>query len=115
MAEPLELARKVVDVASDKQAADIVLLDLRELAVFTDFFIIASTESRRQLRALEDDVSAAMKEEGLTLHHREGSPDAGWILLDFANLVVHLFGQEERDYYQLDALWSRAPVLVKIQ
>ena len=110
-----ELARKAVDIASDKLASDIVLLDLREVAVFADYFVLLTGESRRQLGALRDDLTEALEREGASLHHAEGNPDAGWVLLDFGDLVIHIFGPEERQFYGLDKLWAHAPELVRIQ
>ncbi len=110
-----ELARKAVDVASEKLASDIVLLDLRQVAAFTDYFVLMTAESRRQLGALRDDLADALEKEGVRLHHSEGNPDAGWVLLDFGDLVIHLFGPEERQFYGLDKLWAHAPELVRIQ
>ena len=113
--EAAEAARLVVDVASEKQAADILLLDMRGLCDFTDYFIILTGESRRQLNALLEDVDSALDQVGWRVNHREGTADGGWVLLDFGDLVVHVFGPEERGFYQLERLWSRAPVLFRIQ
>ena len=113
--EPAEIARLVVEVASEKQAADIVLLDMRGLCDFTDYFVIFTGESRRQMQALLEDVETALDAAGMPLHHQEGSPDGGWVLLDYGDLIVHAFGPEERDIYRLEHLWSRAPVLLRVQ
>ena len=113
--EPAEIARQVVDVASEKQAADIVLLDMRGLCDFTDYFVIFTGESHRQMQALLDDVEEAMDDAGVQLHHQEGKPDGGWVLLDYGNVIVHALGPEERDIYQLEQLWFRAPVLLRVQ
>ena len=75
--EPLEVAQFIVDVASDKMAEDIVLLDLRELAPFADYFVIMSAESSRQIEALEEDLTQSLKDAGIVRHHREGTPCVG--------------------------------------
>ena len=103
-----------VEVASEKLAEDIVMLDLRGLAPFTDYFVIMSGNSARQLEALEDDITDAMKEVGVRRYHREGTPASGWILLDFSDIIVHIFGPEEREYFALERLWARAPQVVRI-
>ena len=113
--EAIDIARLVVEVASEKQAADIVLLDMRGLCDFTDFFVIFTGETQRQTQALLEDVEEALDAAGTPLHHQEGSPDGGWVLLDYGDLIVHAFGPEERDIYQLEQLWSRAPVLLRVQ
>lgn len=114
-AEPLEYARKAVELADERQATDIVLLDLRGIATFADFFVILTTETRRQLGAVAADLDQELRKVGVPLHHREGSVEGGWMLLDFGNVIVHLFGTEERAYYQLDQVWAHAPALVRIQ
>ena len=109
-----EVAQLAVEVASEKLAEDIVLLDLRRLAPFTDYFIIMSGSSSRQIEALEDDITQAMKEAGVRRFHREGTPASGWILLDFSDIIVHIFGPEEREFYELERLWSQAQQVVRI-
>lgn len=103
-----------VDVASEKLAEDIVLLDLRGLAPFTDYFVIMSGNSSRQIEALEEDITDAMKGAGVRRFHREGTPASGWILLDFSDIIVHIFGPEEREYFELERLWAQAPQVVRI-
>ena len=112
---PTEVARMIVDVAADKLASDIVMLDLRELTVFADYFVVMTADSVRQIEALEEDLSNAMEEAGVPRHHREGTPASGWVLLDFADVVIHIFGPEEREFFGLERLWSRAPQVVRIQ
>ena len=109
------MARKVVEAASNKQAADIVLLDARRVCSFADYFVICSGDSNRQIRAIYDEVGHILKKEGVLPHHHEGMIDSGWLLLDFGDVIVHIFAPFERDYYQLDELWSRAVPVVRIQ
>lgn len=112
--EALAYARKIVDVASDKQASDIVLLDLRDLKVFADFFVIMTIDNSRLLNALQQDVVEAVEKAGGALYHQEGTVDAGWVLLDFGDVVVHLFAPEERAYYQLEELWAKGQEMVRV-
>lgn len=111
---PADVARLAVDLAADKLASDIVMLDLRELTVFADYFVVMTADSVRQIEALEEDLSEAMKDAGVPRHHREGTPASGWVLLDFADVVIHIFGPEEREFFGLERLWSRAPQVVRI-
>ena len=104
----------MVDLASDKMAGDILMLDLRKVAPFTDYFVIMSADSSRQIEALEEDLTQALKEAQVTPFHREGTAASGWVLLDFSDVVIHIFGPEQREFYQLEQLWSRAAQVVRI-
>jgi ribosome-associated protein len=110
-----EYARRAVDEASENLGSDIVLLDVRGVSDFADYFVIASGETARHLEALASDVTRALRADGLRLHHREGGGQGGWILLDFPGLVVHLFTRPVRQRYGLERLWSRAPEIVRVQ
>ena len=101
-------------MASDKMAEDIVMLDLRQVASFADYFVIMSAESSRQIEALEEDITQALKEAQVRRFHREGTPASGWVLLDFSDVIVHILGLEEREYYGLERLWSIAPQVVRV-
>jgi ribosome-associated protein len=113
--EPIECARTLVDVASDKQATDILLLDIRHLGVFTDFFVIMTADNRRLMNALQQDMVDVLKQSGTRLHHLEGTAESGWMLLDFGDVIVHLFAPEERAYYRLEEVWSKGQQMVRIQ
>ena len=108
------MAQFIVDVAADKLAEDIVLLDLRGLAPFADYFVIMSAESSRQIEALEQDLTQALKESRVSRHRREGTPGSGWVLLDFSDVIIHIFSPEEREFYDLERLWQRAPQVVRV-
>jgi ribosome-associated protein len=95
--------------AADKQATDIVILDVHETIVITDLFVICSAGSMRQIRTVVDAVEDALRPLGEKPVRREGEPGGGWWLLDFIDVVVHVFGEEERDYYDLERLWRDAP------
>jgi len=90
------------------------MLDLRQLAAFADYFVIMSAESSRQVQALEEDITQALEEAGVTQFHREGTHTSGWVLLDFSDVIVHIFGPEEREFYGLEQLWSKAPQVVRV-
>ncbi|MEE8598697.1 MAG: ribosome silencing factor [Dehalococcoidales bacterium] len=113
--EAIEVARKAVEAASDKQASDILLLDARGVCSFADYFVICSGDSDRQIEAIRDEVGHILKREGILSRHCEGTVDSGWLLLDFGDVIVHIFAPFEREYYQLDELWSQANPVVRIQ
>ena len=110
-----EHARLAVDLASEKLASDVVLLDLRGVSDFADYFVILTTESSRQMNSLADDLEQALKGRGVGLHHREGTSHGGWRLLDFGDIIVHMFGPDERDFYRLEGAWPEAVEVVRIQ
>ena len=103
-----------VEVASEKQAQDIVLLDIRRLTGFADYFVIMTAESRRQLEALREDLVISLKTLGVPINHSEGNAEAGWVLLDYSDVIIHMFGPEERAYYGLEQLWAGAAQVVRI-
>jgi ribosome-associated protein len=90
------------------------LLDARQVCSFADYFVICSGESTRQLRALSDAVTETLKAEGLRPLHEEGTAESGWVLLDYADVIVHIFAPFERDYYQLDKFWESAATKVRV-
>ncbi len=92
-----------------------MLLDVREVCGFADYFVICSGDSDRQVRAIYDEVEHILKKESILPHHVEGSVESGWLLLDFGDVIVHIFAPFEREYYHLDELWSRAIPVVRIQ
>jgi ribosome-associated protein len=104
-----------VEAASDKQAGDIVLLDARDVCSFADYFVICAVDSERQLGAVYDEIEHSLKKEGVLPHHHEGTVDSGWLLLDYGDVIVHIFGALEREYYRLDELWREAKPVLRIQ
>ncbi len=113
--EPLDLARRIVELAEDKKAADIVLLDLAELTTLADAFVICSGGSERQIDAIADGIVEGLREEGVRPIGREGTPASHWVLVDFGSVIVHVFTPPERDYYGLEKYWSAARVVVRVQ
>lgn len=109
------LAREIVDVLVDRQAADVTLLDLTALSTFADYFVIATAGNDRHMSALIDAV-VKMPNTVPGLHvHQEGEASDGWVLLDCGAVIVHLFTVEQRVYYDLEGLWSRAQQVVRVQ
>ena len=113
--DTLEAARAAVDVGSDRQASDIVLLDVAGVCGFADYLVIMSADNPRQIDALAEELEYALERQDHALHHREGRTDSGWVLLDFGNVIVHVFSEDQRDHYRLDQLWSSGKQLVRIQ
>ena len=105
----------MVEAASDKQAADIALLDAREVCSFADYFVICSGETDRQIKTIYEEIEHKLKEAAVLPHHHEGTVDSGWLLLDYGDVIVHIFALFEREYYQLDKLWSQATTVIRIQ
>lgn len=109
-----ELAHRIVDVASDKKASDIVLLRTAEITTMADYFIIASGRSDRQVQALSQAIVDELRDEGIKPIGVEGLSSARWVLLDYGSVIVHLFAPEEREYYGLERLWSSATQVVRL-
>jgi ribosome-associated protein len=112
---PLELARRIVELADDKKAADIILLDLTPLTTLADYFVICSGGSERQLDAIADGIVSALRDEKTKPYGREGTPASHWVLLDFGSVVVHIFTPPERDYYGLEKHWAEAKTILAVQ
>jgi ribosome-associated protein len=111
----LDLARRIVELAEDKKAADIVLLDLSGLTTLADYFVICSGGSERQLDAIADGIISGMRDEKVHAFGREGTAASHWVLVDFASVIVHIFTPPERDYYQLEKAWSEAKTVLRLQ
>ena len=115
ISRPLQIAQRAVGIASDKQASNIILLDIQGIATFADYFVLLSAESTRQINAVVEDITHELKNEGVQLGHREGTVESGWVLLDYGDVLIHVFSLEERDYYQLEEFWKEAIPLVQVQ
>jgi ribosome-associated protein len=104
------LADRIAEIASDRKAIDIRILDLREVVGYTDFFIVCSGNTERQTKAIHDAVYGTIKDEQALLPRRaEGVREARWILLDYLDCVLHVFTPAAREFYRLENLWGEAP------
>jgi ribosome-associated protein len=112
---PLELARRIVELAEDKKAADIVLLDLAGLTTMADYFVICSGGSERQLEAIATGVIGSLRDEKIKPIGREGTSASHWVLVDFGSVIVHIFTPPERDYYGLEKHWAEARTILRVQ
>jgi ribosome-associated protein len=111
-----EMADKAVELLKGKKAKDIRLLDIHELTTISDYFVIASGSSTTQVQAMSDELEEKMDLEGYEIHHKEGFRSGRWILLDYGNIIIHLFHDEERQFYNLERLWVDAKsILVENQ
>jgi len=106
--EPRDYALLAAEAASDKKATDLVVLEVGPMLVITDYFVIASGSNDRQVHAIAEGVERRLREAGLRAVGHEGEREAKWILLDFGEIVVHVFQPEERDFYRLEKLWNDA-------
>jgi ribosome-associated protein len=107
--EAISAARAAGDAISDNKGDDVRLLDLSQLLVVTDVFVIASGTSTRHVKSLASDTEDALHEIGRKPIRREGTDHGEWVLLDYGDLIIHLFDRETRDYYDLERLWADAP------
>jgi ribosome-associated protein len=115
LAESAELTQEIIDILSDRQAEDIVLLDISQVSNFADSFIVASARSLPQFSALVQALEENLGDSHARPPRVEGTPDSGWVLLDFGDVVVHLFSPAARSFYDLEGLWSRSVPVVRFQ
>jgi ribosome-associated protein len=109
------LARRAVDIADAKQATDITMLDLRSLSTIADYFVICTGDNERQLRAILKEIDDQLAKEGSPQARIEGTPETGWILLDYGDVIIHIFSADQRAFYRLDKLWQKATPVVVVQ
>jgi ribosome-associated protein len=110
----LAMAHRVVDLAADKKASDIILLDVRGQTTMTDYFVICSGASDRQLNAIADGIIGGLKDDGIEALSREGEASSHWLLVDFGGVIVHVMSKPEREFYRLEELWQDASLLVHV-
>jgi len=102
-------ARKISEIIFTKKGFNVLILDLRELASFTDFFVICSADSDVQVKAIADQLDQVLSEEGIRCWHKEGLRALSWVLMDYVDVVVHIFKKDAREFYNLEKLWGDAP------
>jgi ribosome-associated protein len=111
--ETADLAHRIVDELSEKQVEDIALIDVSKVSGFTDYFVIGTATNERQMKAVLDALDRDLGVDYAHLRKREGSAGSGWVLLDFGDVIVHLFSPEARAFYRLDDLWGRSASVVR--
>lgn len=109
------MAKEIARMAAGKKAADIVILNMRDVCSYTDFFVICSGRSTRQAKAICDEVRLQIKKDGTSPVSLEGELKGDWILMDYLSVVVHIFTPEARDFYRLEVLWKDAPRVEMVQ
>lgn len=109
--DPRQITTEAAKAAEDKKAKDIVILDIADISIVTDYFIICSGNSATQVKAIAENIEEKLEEKGIKLQRKEGIREGRWILLDYGDLVVHIFQEEERNYYNLERLWGDAKVV----
>ena len=109
--ETLEIEKKAVEAFEDKKAEDITVIDIREVSTIADYFIIANGNNANQLVAMQDAVDEAMYKSGLHVKQVEGNNNSTWILMDYSDIIVHLFDTEDRLFYDLERIWKDGKVI----
>jgi len=104
-----KLAKQISEIIFTKKGFDVLAIDLRKLVTFTDYFVICSADSDTQVKAIADEVDKALSDEGIKSWHREGLKALSWVLLDYVDVVVHIFKKDAREFYNLEKLWGDAP------
>ncbi len=112
--DPAELAHRIVDLASDRKASDILLLRTADLTTMADYFVICTGRSERQVQAIASAISEELRGDGLRPLGTEGWESGRWILVDYGSVILHVFAPEERQYYGLERLWAKATPVVRI-
>ncbi|MEL7562208.1 ribosome silencing factor [Dehalogenimonas sp. 4OHTPN] len=114
--ETIEIARRIADIASEKQGADIVVTDVRGLSPITDYQVVLSADNTRLARAILDEVSDKLKKESVRPLHTEGlGPDQDWLIVDYGPVMMHVFTPEKRALYDFDRLWPQAKTVLALQ
>jgi len=111
----LELARNIVEMIADKKGEDVLLLDIRDISILTDYFVIGSTTSERQAKTITESIKQETKRRfDVRPLHIDVEPATGWVLMDYGDVVVHLFAPEIRAFYDLEGLWQNGRIVVRM-
>ena len=103
-------AQRISELMMEKKAIDIIIIDVRKITTLTDFFVVCTSESAPQTRAITDHINLTMKKEGTKSWHIEGYEHLDWVLIDYVNIVTHIFSKETREYYEFERLWADAKI-----
>jgi len=104
-----DLAHRISDIIFTKKGSNVLVVDLRKLVSFTDYFVICSADSDTQVKAIADEVDRVLSDDGIKCWHKEGLKALSWVLLDYVDVVVHVFKKDAREFYNLEKLWGDAP------
>ena len=102
-------SKKIADLIFNKKGYDVRILDLRKVATFSDFFVICSADSDTQVKAISDEIDNNLRDQGIKCWHKEGLTALSWVLMDYVDVVVHIFKKEVREFYNIEKLWGDAP------
>ena len=105
-------AQHISELMLEKKALDIIIIDVREITTLTDYFVVCTSASEPQTRAITNHINQKMKEEGIQSWHIEGYEHLDWVLVDFVNIVVHIFSKETREYYEFERLWADGKITI---
>ena len=105
-----QLAKKVTELIFNKKGFDVKIIDLKKLTTIADYFVICSADSDTQVKAIADEVDKTLRDEGIRSWHKEGYKGLNWVLLDFVDVVVHVFKKDSRQFYNLEKLWGDAEI-----
>ena len=100
---------------ADKQAGSILLLDIRPVSILADYFVIGTATSERQMTAIANDIVEQLAKDNRRPLHNEGTPDSGWLLIDYGDVIVHIFSPDQRAYYGVEKLWTGAKTVLSLQ
>lgn len=104
-------AKKIANLIFNKKGYDVVIIDLMKIATFSDFFVICSADSDTQVKAITDEIDKSLRDEGIKCWHKEGMTALSWVLMDYVDVVVHIFKKESREFYNIEKLWGDAPTI----
>lgn len=111
---PKELKDEIVKILDDKKAGDITVIDIAEQTTIADYFVIATGNSKSQVKALLDNLEEKLEAKQVYASRKEGQDEARWVVIDYASIIVHIFNNETRDFYGLEKLWSKGDNITKI-
>ncbi len=109
--DSLKFAKEISELTKLKKAFNIKIMDLRKISGIADYFVVCSADSDRQVKAIADEVDEKLVERGIKCFHREGFETLNWVILDYFDVILHIFRNESRSYYNLEKLWGDAPVI----
>jgi ribosome-associated protein len=106
----MDLVNHIVELAQEKKGKQIAIMDISKLTNIADVFVVISGDSDVHVKAITDHIDKSLKEEGVSLYHREGYQNLRWVLLDYVDIVIHIFQRESREYYGIERLWADAKI-----
>ncbi|NLM04633.1 MAG: ribosome silencing factor [Clostridiales bacterium] len=109
--QSLDIIKKIINDIDEKLGQNIVVMDLKNISSICDYFIITSAASIRQTKAMADEIESTLEEEGISIFHKEGYDSGKWILLDYGDIVIHIFHDEDREFYNIEGIWKDAKTI----